>query len=101
MRIESPTLHENPAKVKEFEIFIKGITGILAVDSYAPTGSVIIHFDEKKINCEQLIGILETHNYFQLIGAETFDERIKRGTEKALEAAEKIFDIAEGGIGEE
>lgn len=98
MRIESPVLHENPAKIKEFEGFIRGIDGISAVETNLPTGSAIIHFDEKKINCEQLIGILEKHNYFRLLGAETCDERIEKVTGKTLEAAEKVIEIVEGGM---
>ena len=101
LRIESPALYENPAKIKEFEAFIKGVGGILSVETNAPTGSATIHFDEKKINREQLIDILEKHNYFRLAEAETCDERIEKETGKALKAAEKIIEITGGGIGEE
>ncbi|HAM50528.1 MAG TPA: hypothetical protein DCP92_07445 [Nitrospiraceae bacterium] len=101
MRIQSPVLYENPAKAKEFEIFVKGLDGISAVEIHAATGSAIMHFDEKKINCEQLIGILEKHNYFRLAEAETCDELIEKTTEKVLDVAEKIIGAAEGGIAEE
>ena len=100
MRIESPLLHENPAKTKEFGAFIRGLDGISDCQCYAPTGSAIIHFDEKKINCEQVIGILEEHDYFRLTEAETSDERIERAAEEVLGAAEKIVETAEGGTGE-
>jgi len=101
MRIESPVLHDNPAKAKEFETFIKGLNGISAIEIHAATGSAIMHFDEKKINCEQLIGILEKNGYFRLAEAETCDERVEKATEKVLEAAEKVIGAVEGGIGKE
>ena len=100
MRIESPILHNNAAKAKELETFIKGLNGISAIDISATTGSAIIHFDVKKINGEQIIGILEKKGYFHLIEAETCDERIEKTTEKVLKVAEKVIDAVEGGIGE-
>jgi copper chaperone CopZ len=102
MRIESPVLHDNTAKAKEFETFIKGFNGISAIEIHAATGSAIIHFEEKKINCEQIIGILEKHGYFNLSRAETCDEVIEKTTEKVLEVAEKVVtDSLGGGILEE
>lgn len=100
MRIESPVLHDNPVKANEFEKFIEGINGISAIDIHTVTGSAVIHFDEKIINCEQLIGILERKDYFHLIVAETCDERVEKATEKVLEVAEKAIEAVEGGIGE-
>ncbi|HXX80032.1 MAG TPA: hypothetical protein VEI46_00655 [Thermodesulfovibrionales bacterium] len=101
MRIESPALRNNPAKAKEFEIFIKGLNDISAIEIHAATGSAIMHFDEKTINCEQLIGILEKNGYFRLAEAETCDERVEKATEEVLEVAEKVIGVVEGGIGEE
>ena len=50
MRIESPMLHDS-LKTKESETLMKGLDGISAIEIHADTGSAIIHFDEKKINC--------------------------------------------------
>ena len=99
MRIESPVLHDNPVKAKEFETFIKRLKGISAIEIHASTGSAIIHFDEK-INCEQIIGILEKNGYFRLTEAETCDDRVEKTIEKVLEVAEKVIGSVEGGIGE-
>jgi len=44
-----------------------------------------MHFDAKKTNCEQLIGILGKKGYFRLSEAETCDERVEKATEKVLE----------------
>jgi len=101
MRIESPLLHDNSPKAKEFETLMKGLKGISTIEIHNATGSAVIHFDEKKINCEQIIGILEKNGYFRLNEAETCDERIEKTTENILEVAEKVIGAVEGGIGEE
>jgi copper chaperone CopZ len=85
IRIQTPFLHNNPRNAEEFEAYIKGIKGIISVKSSLVAGSAIMLFDEKIINCEQLIGILERHGYFLLSKAETSDQVIKRATEKFLE----------------
>lgn len=101
IRIQTPAIHENTIKAVEFEKFIKGLSGVLSVEIHTITGSAAIHFDERKINCEQIIGILEKHGYFHLARAETCDELIEKTAEKVLGTAEKIaIDAVEGGIGE-
>ena len=60
------------------------------------TGSLILHFDEKMINCEQRIGMLEKQGYFQLSDAETSDEVIEKATEKVLRVAEEIVPLPLG-----
>ena len=102
LRIQSPVLQDNPARKQEFESFIKCITGVSAVEVHTITGSAIIHFDEKKIDCEVIIGILEQHQYFRLSEAETCDELVEKMAEKVLDGAEKIvIDSVEGGLGAE
>lgn len=59
MRIQTPFLHENPAKAKELEDFLKKVSGIVSVETNPVTGSALFYFDEKKINCEQIICMLE------------------------------------------
>jgi hypothetical protein len=80
--------------------FITGFKGILEFEIHTITGSAVILFDEKIINCEQIIGIIEKHNYFRLAEAETYDQVIEKTTEKVVEVAEQvIIDSLEGGIG--
>ncbi len=97
IRIETPVIRENPEKAEQFQTFIKGIEGITAVETHTVTGSAVLHFDEKKINCEQVIGILEKYGYFCLAKAETCDQYIEKATEKALEVAEKVVTALGGG----
>jgi copper chaperone CopZ len=97
MRIQTPKLHENTGNAEQFERFVKGIEGVTAVETHTVTGSAIIHFDEKRINCEQVIGILEKKAYFSLVHAETSDEVIEKTTEKVLGVAERIIVDSLGG----
>jgi len=97
IRIQTPYLHENAGNAEQFERFVKGIEGVTAVETHTVTGSAIIHFDEKRINCEQVIGILEKNAYFSLAHAETSDEVIEHATEKVLGVAEKIIVDSLGG----
>jgi cation-transporting P-type ATPase C len=100
IRIETPLIQDNSKKGKEFEAVIKGLKGISDVEIHTITGSAVFHFNEKGINCEQIIGVLEKHNYFYLSEAETVDHLIERITRKACEVAETIAsDCIEGGIG--
>ena len=40
IRIETPVLHDNPVKAKEFEKFVKELNGISAIDMHTITGSI-------------------------------------------------------------
>jgi len=99
IRIETPVIRENPEKADEFLKFIKGIEGIKEVEIHTVTGSALLLFDEKTINCEQVIGILEKHGYFCLSKAETSDQYIEKVTEKILKVAENVVttSLGEGG----
>jgi copper chaperone CopZ len=100
IRIETPLIRDNSRKGEEFEAVIKGIKGISDVEIHTITGSAVIHFDEKEINCEQIIGVLEKHKYFCLSEAETVDNLVERITRKVGEVAEAVvIDSIEGGIG--
>jgi hypothetical protein len=76
---------------------MKGIKGITAVETHTVTGSSILHFDETKINCEQIIGVREKNAYFSLAHAETCDEVIAKTTEKLLGVATTIVFDSLGG----
>ena len=96
IRIQTPMLREKHGEAVEFERLMKAIAGITAVETHEVTGSSILHFDEKSINCEQIIGMLEEHGYFQLSQAETSDEVIEKATEKVLRMAEDIITASLG-----
>lgn len=100
MRIQTPLLHEKPARAKELEDFLKKVVGIVSVETNPVTGSALFYFDEKKINCEQIICMLEKNHYFCLLKAETNDQVVEKTAEKVLGFAEKVVvdSLGEGPI---
>src|SRR5208283_3487330 len=96
LRIQTPVLHNNPQKTDEFTKNIKNISGILSLKINPLTGSALLLYDEKKINCEQLIGLLEKNGYFNLAKSTTSDELVEHVSEKVLGVAEQIITTLEG-----
>jgi len=100
IRIQTPVLHNNPQKTDEFTQNIKKIDGMQSLKINPLTGSALLLYDEKKINCEQLIGILEKYGYFDLAKSTTSDELVKHISEKVLGAAEIMVTSLGGGVPE-
>ena len=102
LRIQTPVLQDKPVRAKEFEDFFSNISGIVSVKPNPVTGSALFSFDEKKINCEQILGILEQKWYFLLMKAETSDQFVEDVAEKVLDVAGKaIVESLGGGVLEE
>lgn len=97
LRIQTPVLRNNPQKTDEFTKNIKNINGIQSLKINPLTGSALLLYDEKKINCEQLIGILEKYGYFNLAKSTTNDELVEHISEKVLGVAEQVITVMEGG----
>jgi copper chaperone CopZ len=97
LRIQTPVLRNNPQKTAEFTKNMKDIGGIQSLKINPLTGSALFLYDERKINCEQLIGILEKGGYFNLSKSTTSDELVEHVSEKVLGAAEQIITAIEGG----
>ncbi|HXY55438.1 MAG TPA: hypothetical protein VEM40_12290 [Nitrospirota bacterium] len=99
LRIRTPYLYHNPQNAVVFEKNLKELSGIVTVETNPLTGSALIHFDEKTIRSDQIVGFLEKHGYFILSKAKTSDEVIEQAAEKVLDAVEKVaIDSIEGGI---
>jgi len=89
IRIQTPALHDTAGKAGEFRKRIS-IDGISGIDIHPATGSAIIRFDSKRINCEQIICLLEKYGYFELSEAETVDHLIERITDSACKLVEAV-----------
>lgn len=101
IRIRTPYLHGNAQNAASFEKTVKGLKGMLSVETNPVTGSALMHFDEKVIKRDQVIGYLENRGYFILSKAKTSDEVIEQAAEKVLDVVEKIaVDSVDGEIGE-
>ena len=95
MRIQSPRLQNRVAENEKFHLAVQGIKGVISVKTNPTTGSALIHYDEKALNCEQLICMLEKMGYFSLAKAETDDEYLADGVEKI---AKVVVDTVAGEI---
>ncbi len=101
IRIQTPFLRDKPQNVDVFTKNMRTINGIQSFKINTATGSALFLYDEKKINCEQLIGILEKYGYFNLAKSSTSDELFEHLSEKAMGVAGEIIVTAlEGGIPE-
>jgi hypothetical protein len=99
IRIQSPVLQDNPPKAGKFEDVTGKIAGMISVKVNPVTGSALLFFDEKIINCEQIICILEKHHYFLLLNAETNDQFVEKTAEEILGVAgDIIVGLSDGGL---
>ena len=99
IRIRTPFLRDKPQNIDEFTKNMRIINGMQSFKINTTTGSALLIYDEKKTNCEQLIGILEKYGYFNLVKSTTSDELIEHITEKAMGVAgEIIVTVLEGGV---
>ncbi|MGD0283297.1 MAG: HMA2 domain-containing protein [Dissulfurispiraceae bacterium] len=98
LRIQTPFIHHNEDNAHTLCAYAGCITGVASVETYAPTGSVTIHYDVKHVSCEKLLCLLEQKGWFHLIHAKTNDELVKEESEKVIEVAFKIAESVEGGI---
>jgi len=51
LRIRTPILHNDPKKAAEFANNLKNLGGIVSIRINPVTGSALLIYDEKKINC--------------------------------------------------
>jgi len=100
IRIRTPFLHDKPQNIDDFTKKMRIINGMQSLKINTATGSALLLYDEKKINCEQLIGILEKYGYFSLAKSTTSDELIEHLSEKALGLVEEIIVTAIEGVPE-
>ncbi|HKN18751.1 MAG TPA: hypothetical protein VJW95_03065 [Dissulfurispiraceae bacterium] len=101
IRIRTPFLRDKQQNIDQFTTNMRTISGMQSLKVNTATGSALLLYDEKKVNCEQLIGILEKYGYFNLAKSTTCDELIEHISEKALGVAEEIIVTAmEGGVPE-
>lgn len=74
LRIRSDFIRNNPQKVLELVDELNQIDAIQLIKFKMHAGSVAISFDEKELNCEELLEILESHNWTQEMDRQFFIE---------------------------
>lgn len=82
LRIKTPLLKNNPKAEIEIRKALSTLEGIGVVETNLTTGSILIHYNTKKINKNDILRILTNKGYFDPTRAVTNDEYIKKTVEK-------------------
>ena len=85
VRIKSDVLKRNSDFVDEIRKALSTIRGIGTVDINLTTGSILIHYNPKVTNCEEIVGFLEKGGFFDSSRAVTNDEYLKEKVSKVVE----------------
>lgn len=82
LRIKSPVIKNNPKVEIDIRKALSTLEGIGVVETNLITGSILIHYNIKKINKNEIIRLLTNKGYFDPSKAITNDEYIKKTFEK-------------------
>lgn len=82
LRIKTPILKGNPKAELELRKALSTLEGIGVVETNLTTGSVLIHYNVKKTNKNDILRLLTNKGYFDPSRAITNDEYIKKTFEK-------------------
>jgi len=77
VRIKSAVLKRNPDSVNEIRKALSTIVGIGTVDINLTTGSILIHYNPKVTNCEEIVVFLKRGGFFDSSRAVTNDEYLR------------------------
>jgi copper chaperone CopZ len=82
LRVKSPLLKRNSAAADELKKALSTIQGIAAVDFNPTTGSLLINYNYRTANPDDIIGLLERKGYFDRTMATTNERYIHAAAEK-------------------
>lgn len=83
LRVRTPFIKGNESIAKHVERFLEQINGIKSVTTNPLTGSIIMTYDEKKVNSQMLLDTLKTRGIFDPSKAVTNDQYFHSGASKA------------------
>ncbi|WP_240432768.1 MULTISPECIES: HMA2 domain-containing protein [Vibrio] len=92
VRVRSDYIRNHPKTVMNLLEQLEEIDAINKITYRKHAGSVAIHFDDKELDCESLIEILESHNWMQSTHKPSFIENAAISGTKTL--AKSIAGIA-------
>ncbi|CAM4220709.1 HMA2 domain-containing protein [Vibrio neonatus] len=92
VRVRSDYIRNHPKTVMSLLEQLEEIDAINKITYRKHAGSVAIHFDDKELDCESLIEILESHNWMQSTQKPSFIENAAISGTKTL--AKSIAGIA-------
>jgi hypothetical protein len=83
LRIKTPLIKKNMKLAAHVEKFLGQIPGVESLVTNALTGSLIITYDQKKVNSQMLLDTLKTRGIFDPSKAMTNDQYIHSSASKA------------------
>ncbi len=91
LRVKSPLLKNNPNAEFELRKALSTLEGLGVVETNLITGSILIHYNAKKLNKNDILRLLINRGYFDPSKAVTNDEYIKKTVEKTGNFVVKSF----------
>lgn len=83
LRIKSPIIRRNEGAAYEVRKILGATYGIATVDANLTTGSLLINYNPKVINADDIVDLLHRKGYFDRSKALTHDEYIQGAASKA------------------
>lgn len=83
LRVKTPLIKGKEQTAKHIEAFLRQVQGILSIATNPVTGSITINYNEKKINADYLLTILQSRGIFDPSKATTNDQYINNAVTKA------------------
>lgn len=91
LRVKSPLLKNNTNAEFELRKALSTLEGLGVVETNLITGSILIHYNAKKLNKNDILRLLINRGYFDPSKAVTNDEYIKKTVEKTGNFVVKSF----------
>lgn len=91
LRIKTPLLKNNPNAEIDIRKALSTLEGIGVVETNLITGSILIHYNTKKLQKQDIVRVLTNKGYFDPSKAITNDEYIKSTVEKTGKFVVKSF----------
>jgi len=82
LRVKSPLLKRNDAAADKLKMALSSVQGIAAVDFNSTTGSLLINYNHRTTDHEDIIGLLERKGYFDRKKAMSNDGYLHNAAEK-------------------
>ncbi len=83
LRIKSPVIKNNKFVAEELKKCLSTLYGIATIDINTTTGSLLINYNKRAINYNEIINLLERKGYFDSSKALTNDDYLHQATSKA------------------
>jgi copper chaperone CopZ len=89
LRVRIPAVKNNPGKGLDVRTVLRKVDGIESISINTMTGSVVIKYDSRSLDSQQILKALEDCNYFDEARAVTNDQYIEGAVSKAGQALGK------------